>query len=122
MIWASARDWGRFGEMLRHKGAVGGAQLVPRAWIEFMTRPSPRAPDYGAMIWLNRPSGTSRNELFADQGPPDAFALVGHLGQYVIVSPSQELTIVRLGKTDGKDRPALVKALAQLAALYPSSR
>jgi len=120
MIWATARDWGKFGEMLRHKGSVNGTQLVPRAWAEFMTRPSPRAPDYGAMVWLNRPSGSKRNELFAEQGPRDAFALVGHLGQYVIVSPSQQLTIVRLGKTDGGDRPALVRALAEIAALYPS--
>lgn len=120
MIWATARDWGKFGEMLRHKGAVNGAQLVPKAWVEFMTSPSPRAPDYGAMTWLNRPSGGKRDELFASQGPKDAFALDGHLGQYVIVSPSQDLTIVRLGKTDGKDRPALMRALAKVAALYPS--
>ena len=120
MIWATARDWGKFGEMLRHEGAVNGAQLVPRAWVEFMTRPNPRAPDYGAMTWLNRPSGGKRDELFAQQGPHDAFALVGHLGQYVIVSPSQGLTIVRLGKTDQKDRPPLVDALAKIAALYPS--
>ncbi len=120
MIWATARDWGKFGEMLRHEGSVGGAQLVPRAWVEFMTTASPRSPDYGGLTWLNRPSGGKRNELFADQGPGDAFSLVGHLGQYVFVSPSQELTIVRLGKTDGKDRPALVKALAKVAALYPS--
>jgi CubicO group peptidase (beta-lactamase class C family) len=120
MIWATARDWAKFGEMLRHKGSVGGAQLVPRAWVEFMTRPSPRSPDYGAMTWLNRPSGGKRDELFAAQGPADAFGLVGHLGQYVIVIPSKDLTVVRLGKTDGKDRPALVKAIAKIAALYPS--
>jgi CubicO group peptidase (beta-lactamase class C family) len=120
MIWATARDWARFGEMLRHKGSVKGAQLVPRAWVEFMLRPSPRAPDYGAMTWLNRPSGGKRNELFAAQGPKDAFGLVGHLGQYVIVVPSKGLTIVRLGKTDGPERPALVRALAEIVALYPS--
>jgi CubicO group peptidase (beta-lactamase class C family) len=120
MIWATARDWGKFGEMLRNKGSVKGAQLVPRAWVEFMTTPSPRAPDYGGLTWLNRPSGTERNELFARQGPKDAFSLVGHLGQYVIVIPSAGLTIVRLGKTDGRDRPALVQALAKIAALYPS--
>ena len=101
-------------------GVMIGAQLVPRAWIEFMIAPSPRSPDYGAMTWLNRPSGGERAMLFAEQGPKDAFALVGHLGQYVIVSPSQGLTIVRLGKTDGKERPALVEALAKIAALYPS--
>ena len=120
MIWATARDWGKFGEMLRHKGSVNGAQLVPRGWVEFMTAPSPRSPDYGAMTWLNRPSGGKRDEPFADKGPKDAFGLVGHLGQYVIVVPSKGLTIVRLGKTDGPDRPALIKAIGDLAALYPS--
>jgi CubicO group peptidase (beta-lactamase class C family) len=119
MIWATAHDWGRFGEFLRHKGSVGGAQIVPRGWIEFMTRPSPRAGDYGAMTWLNRPSGGDRDVLFADQGPASLFAAVGHLGQYVLVSPKQRLVIVRLGKTDEEDRAALVDALAEIVALYP---
>ena len=121
MVWADARDWARFGEFLRHKGSVAGAQIVPRGWIEFMTAPSPRAPDYGAMTWLNRKSGGEREVLFPDEGPADAFAAVGHLGQYVIVSPRQRLTVVRLGKTDDVDRPALVDALAEIVALYPGT-
>lgn len=119
MVWANARDWARFGEFLRHYGSVKGAQVVPRAWIEFMTRPSPRASDYGAMLWLNRPSGNDRRVLFPDDGPRDLFAAVGHLGQYVLVSPGQNLVVVRLGKTDEADRPALVAQLQQLVALYP---
>jgi CubicO group peptidase (beta-lactamase class C family) len=119
MVWATARDWAKFGEFLRHKGAAGGSQIVPRGWIDFMTRPGPRAPDFGAMTWLNRPSGEQRDVLFADQGPADLFAAVGHLGQYVLVSPRQQLVLVRLGKTDEADRPALVDALAEIVALYP---
>ena len=118
MIWATAPDWAKLGEFLRHKGSVRGAQIVPRGWIEFMTRPSPRAPDYGAMLWLNRESGGERKVLFPDRGPADAFAAVGHLGQYVIVSPDRKLTVVRLGKTDQEDRPALVEALAGIVELY----
>jgi CubicO group peptidase (beta-lactamase class C family) len=121
MIWATARDWGKLGEMLRHKGSVGGTQLVPRSWIEFMTSPSPRAGDYGAHLWLNRDSGEERVVLYPEQGPASAFALVGHLGQYVIVSPAQKLTIVRLGKTDNADRRALVEQIARIAALYPAT-
>lgn len=119
MIWATARDWARFGEFLRHKGSAGGSQILPRGWIEFMTTPSPRAPDYGAMTWLNRPSETDRDVLFADEGPVSLFAAVGHLGQYVLVSPSQKLVVVRLGKTDETERPALVDALAEIVKLYP---
>ena len=69
---------------------------------------------------LNRKSGGERELLFPEQGPGDLFGAVGHLGQYVLVAPSRQLTIVRLGKTDQADRPALVAALAEIAALYPA--
>lgn len=119
MIWATARDWGRFGEFLRNGGSVKGAQIVPRGWITFMTSSSPASPDYGAMVWLNKPSETpDRDVLFADRGPEDAFAAVGHLGQYVIVAKDRALTIVRLGKTDGEGRAALVSELADIVELY----
>jgi CubicO group peptidase (beta-lactamase class C family) len=118
MIWATAPDWARFGEFVRHGGSVRGAQIVPRGWIEFMTRPSPRAPDYGATLWLNRPSGGEREMLFPEKGPESLVAAIGHLGQYVLVAPRQRLTVVRLGKTDQEDRPALVDALSDIVALY----
>ena len=45
--------------------------------------------------------------------------MIGHLGQYVFVSPSQELTIVRLGKTqDGELRNGVVRRIARLAQLF----
>jgi CubicO group peptidase (beta-lactamase class C family) len=121
MVWATARDWARFGEFLRHKGSVKGAQIVPRAWVELMTAPNPRAPDYGAMTWLNRASGGERAMLFPGQGPASLFAAIGHLGQYVLVSPDQQLTVVRLGKSDEPERKALVDALAKIVALYPET-
>jgi len=118
MIWATAPDWARFGEFLRHKGSIRGAQIVPRGWIEFMIRPNPRAPDYGAMVWLNQPSGGERKVLFPDRGADNLFAAVGHLGQYILVAPDEKLTVLRLGKTDQEDRPALVDALADVVSLY----
>lgn len=119
MMSATARDWAKLGEFLRHGGSVKGAQIVPRKWVELMRRPSPRAPDYGAQLWLNRPSGGERDVLFADQGPASAFAALGRLGQFVIVSPEQKLTVVRLGNTRSEDEPALRRKLAAIFALYP---
>jgi len=119
MIWANARDWARFGEFLRHKGAADGAQIVPRSWVAFMTAPSPRSPDYGAHTWLNRASGNERDVLFAERGPEDLFSAVGHLGQYVMVSPSKRLTLVRLGHTEDEKRDALEDQLADIIELYP---
>lgn len=119
MMWANARDWAKFGEFLRHGGAVKGAQIVPRAWVDFMKSASPRAKDYGAMLWLNRESGTDRTMLFADDGPSTLFAAVGHGGQYVIVSPSQKLVVVRLGNTSDAQRDALEEKISDLVQLYP---
>ena len=118
-FWASARDWARFGEFLRHGGSVDGAQIVPRGWVDFMRTPSPASPDYGGQLWLNRDSDTERTVLFPEQGPDTAFAMVGHLGQYVIVSPEQRLTVVRFGVTEGEQRDALIAELADIFALYP---
>ena len=73
------------------------------------------------MTWLNRDSGGDREVLFPGQGPNSLFAAVGHLGQYLLVSPRQKLTVVRLGKTDQPDRDALVDALAKITALYPET-
>ena len=120
MVHASARDWGKLGEFLRNMGSVKGAQVVPRGWIEFMTAPSPRNPGYGAQLWLNRPRNDGGEALLPGQGPASLFAARGHLGQYVIVSPAQKLTLVRLGKTDKDQQAALRGRLAEIAALFPS--
>ncbi|MGN6357570.1 MAG: serine hydrolase domain-containing protein [Novosphingobium sp.] len=119
MIHANARDWAKFGEFLRSGGAVAGAQVLPTGWVDFMTAPSPQNPGYGAQVWLNRPQPSGNEELFPGQAPADLFACIGHQGQYILVSPSQRLTVVRLGKTDSDQRPALRRKLAGLVGLFP---
>jgi len=119
MIWATAPDWAKMGELLRRGGvAVDGTPVLPRGWVALMREGSPAAADYGGALWLNRPSGGERQVLFPARGPADLFAMVGHLGQYVLVAPGQRLTVVRLGKTDAAERPALVQALADVVAVY----
>lgn len=120
LIHANARDWARFGEFLRNKGSYRGSQLIPRKWIEFMTTPSPRSAFYGAQIWLNRASGIDRDEDLADRGPETMFAAIGHMGQYILVSPEQKLTVVRLGHSDQEQRPRMLQQLLDIVELYPA--
>lgn len=117
LIHGSARDWARFGEFLRTKGAVRGAQLVPSGWIEFMTKPSPRNPGYGAQIWLNQPQAGDGQVQWPGL-PASAFSMNGHLGQYVLVVPSRGLTVVRLGKTEDDQHEPVRAAMARIAKLY----
>jgi hypothetical protein len=118
LIHGTARDWARFGEFLRNRGAVAGAQLVPRQWIDFMVTPSPREAQYGAHIWLNRKPTTGKPSLFPDRGPRDLFACLGHLGQFVLVSPSRQLVVVRLGKTQEDNLEPVTNRLGELVQLF----
>jgi CubicO group peptidase (beta-lactamase class C family) len=118
LIHGTARDWARMGEFLRNRGAVEGAQLVPSAWIDFMTASSPRNKGYGAQTWLNHPQSDDGSILWPG-APASTFSMNGHLGQYVVVSRSQGLTVVRLGKTQDEVGEPVRHALAKLIALFP---
>ncbi len=118
LIHGTARDWARFGDFLRNKGSYRGVQLVPRRWIEFMTTPSPRRGNYGAQTWLNRGAPAGDDPLFGARGPKSLFAMIGHVGQFVLVAPDRKLVVVRLGHSDGTIEP-MVQELADIVELYP---
>ena len=121
LIHATARDWAKLGELLRNKGSYRGEQLVPRAWVEEMVEPSPQSPHYGLQTWLNRPTGEDQHPLFPDRAPQSAFSMIGHMGQYVFVSPTQKLTVVRLGHSNADERRAMLQQLADVVELYPET-
>ena len=115
IMHATARDYAKFGEFLRNHGVAGGQRLLPETWMRFMLSPSPEDAGYGGHIWLNRRRPAGADEaLWPDRGPNDLFACIGHQGQYIIVSPSQRVTIVRLGVTKDDQFPALRRHLADL--------
>jgi CubicO group peptidase (beta-lactamase class C family) len=120
----TARDYARFGELLRNHGrGVAGHQIVPEKWIDYMREPSPRNPAYGAHLWLNRDGEASDSQdsaLMPGRAPRSLFGCVGHDGQYILVSPAQHLTVVRLGMSSTQEeRRALKDGLVKLVALYP---
>jgi CubicO group peptidase (beta-lactamase class C family) len=119
LIHVSARDWAKFGEFLRNGGSAGGAQLVPRKWIEFMTRPSPRSAFYGGQTWLNSDADRAGDSLYPIAEPAGLFAAIGHMGQYILVSPRQRLTVVRLGHSYAEERAVLLQQLKDVVDLYP---
>ncbi len=123
LMHATARDYAKFGEFLRNNGqAPGGEQLVPSRWVEAMLEPSPVSEHYGYQIWLNRPEPELEypHPLFPDRAPASMFALIGHMGQYVLVSPEQGLTLVRLGHSTSAERPPMLQQAADVMALYPA--
>lgn len=122
LMHATARDYAKFGEFMRNMGrAPGGEQLVPSRWIEAMRSPSPASEHYGFQTWINRPEPRLErpHPLFPDRAPASLFALIGHMGQYVLVSPDQRVTMVRLGHSTSTERPVMLQEAADVIALYP---
>lgn len=99
--YATARDWARFGLLFLRDGVWNGQRLLPDGWVDYCTTPAPAAPNgrYGAHWWLNagEPFG-AENRPFPEL-PPDLYYASGHEGQFVVVVPSRDAVIVRLGLT-----------------------
>ena len=96
LVWASGRDWARFGQLYLDNGSWNGEQLLPVDWVKHArtaTRGSKKA--YGAHWWLNRRK--SRPDL-----PNESFSAEGYQGQLLLVAPSKRAVIVRLGQTPNK--------------------
>lgn len=120
-LFATARDWARFGQLYLDGGRVGDRRLLDTAWIEYSTRPTPTEPGgtYGAHWWLNaEPHEGERRWPLLDR---DVFAATGFEGQFVVVVPDRDVVVVRLGLDAGSpfDIESLVARI--LDALGPGS-
>lgn len=97
-MYATARDWARFGQLYLQDGVWEGRRILPEGWVRYSATPAPAAPDgkYGAHFWLKIPKeflGGDYEKLV----PADAFHCIGYEGQFVSIIPSRQLVIVRLG-------------------------
>jgi hypothetical protein len=99
-LFATPREWARFGMLFLEDGVVGGRRILPEGWVRYSTTPTPNAfVGYGAGWWINR--GDSRGARFRREHgmPADAFMALGIYGQTVVVVPSERLVIARFGTT-----------------------
>lgn len=123
-LWASARDWARFGLLyLRDGVAPGGERLLPEGWVDYSAQLTPQsdAYGYGAGFWTQRGNSQGGRERIAAGLPADSFMAKGNQGQYTIIIPSEDLVIVKLGNayTPDDDFVAVSRLVREtLAALH----
>ena len=99
-MYSSARDWGRLAQLLLNDGLWEQKQLISTDWIKRAATPNTSDNDklYGYQFWLNAGHEALR---WADI-PADAYAMQGNRSQRVMMIPSENTAIVRLGWTSGK--------------------
>ena len=123
-MYASARDWARFGLLYLTDGIWNKERILPEGWRLYSLTPTACSPrgEYGAHFWLKVPSFYTTTQ--SDEGalPPDTFHAVGHEGQFISIVPSKKLVVVRLGLTRAKGAWDHRLFLANLLATISSER
>ena len=97
-MYATARDWARFGMLYLRNGVWNGTRILPPGWVDYTSTPAPadEAKRYGAHFWLEIPLEYAGSN---PRLPVPALHAAGHEGQFVTIVPSRDLVIVRLGRT-----------------------
>jgi CubicO group peptidase (beta-lactamase class C family) len=127
LVWASARDFARFGYLYLRDGVWDGQRLLPEGWVDFSRTKSPadNVTVYGAGWWINAANADDirPKRQGSALGPRDAFSAQGHEGQLIWVVPSRDLVIVRLGLmgNGGKSWPALYDWSQKVAMAFPEN-
>jgi len=98
-MYATARDWARFGQLYLQDGMWGSERLLPEGWVEYSTTPTSASEEYGygSHFWLEIPKEYKSLENVTL--PEGSFHAIGHEGQFITIVPSHDLVIVRLGRT-----------------------
>ena len=106
-MYASARDWARYGLFLAQGGVWRGQEFLPPGYVAMMASPAAASGgEYGqGLVWLWGSSAVTagQNPDAAFGIPADAFWMEGHDGQSTAIIPSQHLVVVRLGLTPSRN-------------------
>lgn len=98
-LYASARDWARFALIMLQQGEINNTRILSADWVTAATTPngSENEKAYGYQFWLNQ----GDKQLRWPELPSDAYAMMGNRKQSVMIIPSEQLILVRLGWTSG---------------------
>ena len=121
-MYATARDWARFGYLYLRDGVWDGVRILPEGWVEFSRTPNPAANNriYGAHFWVNADPTESGQWKPLPGGPAEVFMAEGAHFQVVAVDPTRDLVAVRLGIAQGVSFPEVKEPFGPLIAAFPT--
>jgi CubicO group peptidase (beta-lactamase class C family) len=108
-VFATARDFARFGLLYLRDGEWEDERLLPRGWVDHARRMSDPAPaevfSYGAHWWVV-------------PGSLGTFQAQGYNGQRITLVPRLDLAIVRLGVSPAALAPALNRFMKEMVDVF----
>ena len=100
-VFANARDFARFGYLYLRDGQWDGETIVSKSWIDDTRKPAKNTHGlYSNKFWMPHPA-------FTRGLPNDTYYCAGFGGQYILIIPSKDMVVVRLGETYMEDDKVL---------------
>jgi CubicO group peptidase (beta-lactamase class C family) len=121
LMYATARDWARFGLLLADNGRWNDDQILPPDYIARVSTATEVSGGVytGALAWKLASGERKGDTSFAI--PADTYWAIGHDGQSLAIVPSEHLVVLRLGLTPSrlKYRPGKLLEKVVAAAREP---
>ena len=78
-----------------HEGELNGVRIADKSYMQELVQPnaSSNGRAYGYQVWLNR----GEVKKYWPDLPEDAYGFTGNRGQAVMIFPSEQAVMVRLG-------------------------
>lgn len=106
-VFATARDFARFGLLYLRDGVWQGQRVLPAGWVDAARTLTPTSSGwYGAHWW----------HAVHD---PGIFHASGFNGQYIACDPRRDLVIVRLGVSNPEQRIDVMRGLRTAVESFP---
>ena len=110
-VFANARDYARFGYLYLRDGQWDGETIVSKSWIDDTRKPAKNTYKmYSNKFWMPHPASRI--------GPKDTYYCAGFGGQYILMIPSKDMVVVRLGETYVEDDKVL-ENLSEIINFFP---
>ncbi|MEL6246185.1 MAG: serine hydrolase [Pseudomonadota bacterium] len=123
LVYASARDFAKFGYLYLRDGMWDGERLLPEGWVDFARTDTPATNSnvYGAGFWITAPDDDPTRGAYISTPPWDSFHAGGSEGQTIWIVPSKDLVVVRLGlmQNSDEDWQALYEWNQALSRTFP---
>tara|TARA_B110001454_G_scaffold208544_1_gene221152 strand:- start:2684 stop:3787 length:1104 start_codon:yes stop_codon:yes gene_type:complete len=115
-VFASARDYAKFGYLYLRDGKWENHQVISKKWIDATRVPS----NHTDGLYSNKFWHMSENRYNSFNFPKDTYYCAGFGGQYILIVPSQDIVMVRLGETYNTSSNKVLSFLGEIVREIPN--
>ena len=117
-VFANARDYAKFGYLYLRDGKWENTQVISKKWIDATRVPS----KHTNRLYSNKFWHVSKDRHNSFNFPDDTYYCAGFGGQYILIIPSKDIVMVRLGETYNTSTNQILSFLGEILKEVPNEQ